>query len=208
MSDVTDRCPLDNTTPASRTLPRFDPGFLLPGLMALGVYPLLMALTDDPSASFITAFFMGLWVVLARHAEWAARYWCKHFSARTASLLAVCAALGPASLLMALGQPEWCLRLFSLMATLACLVILNDIRDGDHAYIRFRLPDRSLRGAEGDLAQAFLTWNLALILLNEGMIAVFGISGWMVWYAFLPLVIHGVEAAIILAILHRRQLMA
>ena len=186
-------------------LPRFDPGYLLPGLMALGVYPLLMALTNDPSASFITAFFMGLWVILARHAEWAARYWCKHFSVRTASLLAVCAALGPASLLMAAGEPQWCLRLFSLMATIASMVILNDLRDGDYAYIRFRLPDRTVRGSEADLAQAFLTWNLALILLNEGMIAVFGISGWMMWYAFLPLVIHSVEAGIIIAILRRRQ---
>ena len=188
------------------SLPRFDPGYLLPGVMALGVYPLLMALTEDPSAAFICAFFMGLWVVLARNAEWAARYWCKRFSARTASLLAVCAALGPASLLMALDQPQWCLRLFSIIATIACLVILNDQRDGDYAYLRFRLPHRREDGSEGELAQAFLTWNLALILLNEGIIAVFDISGWMAWYAVLPLLIHGVEVAIILAVAFHRRL--
>jgi hypothetical protein len=57
-----------------------------------------MALTEDPSAFFLSAFFMGLWVILARNAKWAARYWCRRFSARTAILRAVCAALGPTSL--------------------------------------------------------------------------------------------------------------
>lgn len=191
-----------------RSLPRFDYGYLLPGVMALGVYPLLMALTADPSAAFISAFFMGLWVILAKKAEWAARYWCLRLSVRTASLLAVCAALGPAALLMALDQPQWCLRLFTLMAGLACLAILNDQRDGDHAYLRFRLPHRRADGSEGALAQAFLTWNLALILLNEGVIAVFEISGWMTWYAVLPLLIHGVEVALVFAVAHRRRLVA
>lgn len=195
-----------NQSAATPVLPGLDSGHLMPGIMALSVYPLLMALTGDASASFVTAFFMGLWVILARHAEWAARYWCKHLSTRTASLLAVLAAMGPASVLMALGQPEWCLRLFSLMATVACLVLVNDLRDGDHAYIRFRLPDLSVKGAEADLAQAFMTWNLALILLTEGIIAVFDINGWMLWYAALPLVIYGAEAAIILGVLHRRRM--
>lgn len=190
------------------SLPRFDYGYLLPGVMALGVYPLLMALTEDPSAAFISAFFMGLWVILAKNAEWAAQYWRLRFSVRTASLLAVCAALGPASLLMALDQPQWCLRLFTLMATIACFAILNDQRDGDHAYLRFRLPQRKVDGSEAELAHAFLTWNLALILLNEGIIAVFDISGWMTWYAVLPLLIHGVEVAIVFAVAHRRRLMA
>ncbi len=190
------------------SLPSFDPGFLLPGVMALSVYPLLLALTEDTSVAFVCAFFMGLWVILARNAEWAARYWCRRFSVRTASLLAVCAALGPASLLMSLDQPQWCLRLFSLMATMSCLVILNDLRDGDHAFLRFRLPQRREDGSESELAQAFLTWNLALILLNEGILAVFDISGWMTWYAILPLLIHGVEVAIILAISYRNRLVA
>ena len=199
---------MTRSVPDQSSLPRFDSGSLLPGVMALGVYPLLMALTEDPSAAFVCAFFMGLWVILARNAEWAVRYWCKRFSVRTASILAVCAALGPAALLMALEQPQWCLRLFSFMATIACLAIVNDQRDGDHAYLRFRLPERREDGSEGELAQAFLTWNLALILLNEGMIAIFDISGWITWYAVLPLVIHGVEVAIILAIARKRRLTA
>ncbi len=189
-------------------LPPFDPGHLLPGIMAVSIYPLLLALTGDQSASFVTAFFMGMWVILARNAEWAARYFCKNLSTRAASLLAVCAALGPASVLMALGKPEWCLRLFSLMATVACVVIVNDLRDGDHAYLRFRWPTLSLRGAETELAQAFMTWNLALILLTEGIILGFGIHGWMLWYAALPLVIYGAEAAIITGVLHRRRIVS
>ncbi len=197
--------PHDDHSSIRDAVPSFDPGYFMPGLMAMGVYPLLMALTADPAASFVTAFFMGLWVILARHAEWAARYWCRHFSVRTASVLAVCAALGPASLIMMFDRPDWCLRLFSIFATVACLAILNDLRDGDHAYMRFRLPDETARSADPDLARAFLTWNVALILLNEGVIAVFDISGWMIWYAVLPLVIHGVEATVILAILHNRR---
>lgn len=200
------RCVLTQISLDFESLPRFDPGYLVPGVMALSVYPLLMALTADPSVAFVCAFFMGLWVILARNAEWAARYWCRRFSARTASLLAVCAALGPASLMMTLDRPDWCLRLFSLMATIACLVILNDQRDGDHAYLRFRLPQRREDGSENELAQAFLSWNLALILLNEGIIAVFDISGWITWYAILPLLIHGIEVAIILAVAYRRRL--
>ena len=62
--------------------------------------------------------------------------------------------------------------------------------------------------AQAALAQAFLTWNLALILLNEGVIAVFEISGWMTWYAVLPLLIHGVEVALVFAVAHRRRLVA
>ncbi|MFN7223146.1 MAG: hypothetical protein ACK4MS_03940 [Paracoccaceae bacterium] len=195
---------MDHASPRPH-LPPFDPGYLLPGIMAVSIYPLLMALTGDQSASFVTAFFMGMWVILARNAEWVARYFCKTLSTRMASLLAVCAALGPASILMMLDKPEWCLRLFSAMATVACLVIVNDLRDGDHAYLRFRLPSLSLHGAEAELAQAFMTWNLALILLTEGVIQMSGILGWMLWYAALPLVIYAAEAAIITGVLHRRR---
>jgi hypothetical protein len=48
-------------------------------------------------------------------------------------------------------------------------------------YLRFRFPHRSEDGSEIDVAQAFLTWNLALMLLNEGIIAVCDRSGWMTW---------------------------
>ncbi|MEF3046177.1 hypothetical protein [Pseudotabrizicola sp. L79] len=189
-----------------RTLvPRFDANQLLPGIMALGVYPLLLALTEDASASFVTAFFLGLWVFLARYAEWAARYWCKRFSVRTASVLAVCAALGPASLIMLADRPDWCLRLFSVFAAVASLALLNDLRDGDHSYLRFRLPNVALRPAYPELARALLIWNIALVLFNEGMIALLEIWGLMVWYAVLPLIIHAVEAAVILSILHRHR---
>lgn len=189
-------------------LPKFDPNILLPAIMAVGVYPLLMALTESQNVAFTTAFFMGLWVILARHAEWAARYWCKHFSVRTASLLAVCAAMGPATMIVMFDRPDWCLRLFSVFALVASFVLLNDLRDGDHAYMRFRLPDPMARFADPELARAFLTWNMALILLNEGVIALLDINGWMVWYAGLLVLIHGVETAIVIAVLHRRRLMA
>ncbi len=195
---------MDRFATAFRVLPRLDAGLLMPGIMALGVYPLLLALTNDPSASFVTAFFMGLWVMLARHAEWAARYWCKRFSVRVASLLAVAAAMGPASVLMMAGQPEWCLRLFSGFAVVVCMILINDLRDGDHAYVRFRLPGSNTPGAEAQLAQALLTWNLCFILLNEALIAALDVSGWMIWYAVLPLVVHAVEAAIVLYVMGRR----
>lgn len=188
------------------TVPSFDANQLLPGIMALGVYPLLLALTEDANASFVSAFFLGLWVFLARYSEWAARYWCKRFSVRTASLLAVCAAMGPASLIMLYDRPDWCLRLFSIFAAVASIALILDLRDGDHTYLRFRLPDPMVRHADADLARALLTWNLALILFNEGMIAYLDLWGMMVWYALLPLIIHGVEAAVILTVLHARRL--
>jgi hypothetical protein len=194
--------------PDLRALPRFDAGLFLPGVMALGVYPLLMGLTGDQAASFITAFAMGLWVILARHGAWMARYWIKRFSQRVASLLAVCAALGPISVLMALGQAQWCLHLFSLYGLIACAVIVNDLRDGDPAYLRFRLPGLNANGAEVELTQALLVWNLCLIALNELFIASLGLSELMVWYAIFPVVVHVVEGAVVLLVLHRARMTA
>jgi hypothetical protein len=195
--------PCDAPAPPSRSLPRFDAGSLLPGIMALGVFPLLMALTDDPAASFVTAFFMGLWVVLARHAEMVARYWTRRFPVRIASLLAVAAALIPAASLMALGEPQWCLRLFSLVAGLAILVLLADLREGDQSYLRFRMPMLADCPCRGAMARGLLGWNLLFIAMNETAIQSLDLSGLVVWYAVLPLLWWVAEAALVLTIPRR-----
>lgn len=172
-------------------IPMIEARSMLPSAVLLLAYPLLMsAWPDQPALAFTTAF------VLCQIARFALR-WRGQF-AREARRSGTCAArkrlvgilLIPGGVLLASQHPILCQHVPSLISVGFVILFAIDALDSSYSTARAYWPGETYAPYARELTQAMLVLHLTYILLNETVIKSASIEGWLVFYAFLPLVHH------------------
>jgi hypothetical protein len=175
-----------------QNIPMIEARAMLPSAVLLIVYPLLMALWPDAGAAtcFTTAF------VLCQIARFSLR-WRDQFARearrddpRAERKRLVGAFLIPAAVLFAAQNPVLCQHVPSLISIGFVLLFAVDALDSSYSTARAYWPGKTFEPYARELTQAMLVLHLTYILLNETMIKSASLEGWMVFYAFLPIVHH------------------
>ncbi len=73
---------------------------------------------------------------------------------------------------------------------------LLDVIDGRHAMVQYFLPADRNRGADALMTRVMAIFQMALLLLNETMIAQSSLTVWLVYFGLLPMLSHRVLLAL------------
>ena len=170
---------------------------LLPLLVVAVSWPVLMAWLNDERATFMVAFVLAMGLRLVLRSD--------HTIARTRALLSgrgtaiVALVFGPGviALLVWVGEPIWCQRFLSLYFLIMSGLYLLDVVDGRHAMVRYFLPADRARGADALMTRVMAIFHMALLLLNETVIATSSLTVWLVYFGLLPLLSQRVVLALV-----------
>lgn len=178
-------------------IPMIEARSMLPSAVLLIAYPVLMAIWPDaPEMAFVTAF------VLCQAARFSLR-WRDQFArearrmdAGAARKRLIGAFLIPAAVLIAAQHPDLLQHVPSVISAGFVLLFAIDALDSSYSTTRAYWPGKMFAPYARELTQAMLVLHLTYILLNETVIKATSIEGWMVYYAFLPIVHHVLLTAI------------
>ena len=170
---------------------------VLPLVVVLASWPLLMVWLKDERATFMVAFVlaMGLRLVL-RSGQTIARTRAQ-VSRRGTVILALVFGPGVIALLIWVGEPIWCQRFLSLYFLIMSGLYLLDVVDARHAMVRYFLATDRVRGADALMTQVMAIFHMALLLLNETVIATSSLTVWLVYFGLLPLLSQRVLLALV-----------
>jgi hypothetical protein len=172
-------------------IPMIEASRMLPSAVLLIAYPVLMsAWPDQPALAFTTAF------VFCQAARFGLRW--RGQVAREARRRGTGAArkrlvgvfLIPGAVLLASQHPVLCQHVPSLISIGYVILFAIDALDSSYSTTRAYWPGETYAPYARELTQAMLVLHLTYILLNETMIKSASIEGWLVFYAFLPMVHH------------------
>lgn len=172
-------------------IPMIEARAMLPSAVLLIAFPVFSAVwTDRPEFAFVMAF------ILCQVARFALR-WREQFAreSRRAGHWAgrkriVGALLIPGVVLIAAQHPLWCQHVPTLISVCFVLLFAVDALDSSYSTARAYWPGKEFAPYARELTQAILLLHLTYILLNETVIKAVSLEGWMVYYAFLPIVHH------------------
>ena len=172
-------------------IPMIEARLMLPSAVLLIAYPVFSAMwPDSPAVAFTTAF------VLCQIARFALR-WRKQFEregrrddTRAERKRLVGAFLIPGAVLIAAQNPVLCQHVPSFISIGYVLLFAIDALDSSYSTARAYWPGKTYAPYARELTQAMLVLHLTYILLNETMVKSVSLEGWMVFYAFLPIVHH------------------
>lgn len=187
-----------------REIPPLPARSLLPGLLLLLIYPLL-AVALGPSqegAAFVTAFLMALALRVALKFSGMVRQLLHQFTRRETVAAALLVAMGPLSLLMMVGDPLWCQRSQSAYYIILGSMFVSDMLAGRTDMAARFWPWPAMRGALPTLTRAMVLYNLGFLVLNETVIRIAEPSGWLAFWAVLPVLSHVVLSLLILTVVN------
>lgn len=178
-------------------IPMIEARSMLPSAVLLIAYPVLMAMwPDQPALAFTTAF------VMCQAARFSLR-WRKQVArearrddAFAARKRLVGVFLIPGAVLIAAQYPALLQHVPSVISVGFVLLFAIDALDSSYSTTRAYWPGDMFAPYARELTQAMLILHLTYILLNETVIKATSIEGWMVFYAFLPIVHHVLLTAI------------
>ncbi|WP_158623212.1 hypothetical protein [Pseudorhodobacter sp. E13] len=182
-------------------IPMIEARSMLPSAVLLIAFPVFNAFwPDTPEFAFVMAF------ILCQIARFALR-WRDQFAReqRRDGPMAgrkriVGALLIPGAVLVAAQHPLLCQHVPSLISAGFVFLFAVDALDGSHSTTRAYWPGKTFAPYAKELTQAMLVLHLTYILLNETMIKAVSLEGWMVYYAFLPIVHHVILTAVFRAV--------
>ena len=193
----------DITTTLKRFVGLFRQGttlpwtILLPLLAVLLAWPFLQVWLNDERAVFMAAFVLAMALRMALRSDGSIRKMRSQISTRGTVILALIFGPGVLAVLVWVGEPIWCQRFLSLyFLTMAGLYLL-DVIDGRHAMVQYFLPAERNRGADALLTRVMAIYQMALLLLNETMIAQSSLTVWLVYFGLLPMLSHRVLLAVV-----------
>ena len=193
----------DITTTLKRFVGLFRQGttlpwtILLPLLAVLLAWPFLQVWLNDERAVFMAAFVLAMALRLALRSDGTIRKMRSQISIRGTVVLALIFGPGVLAVLVWVGEPIWCQRFLSLyFLTMAGLYLL-DVIDGRHSMVQYFLPAERNRGADALLTRVMAIYQMALLLLNETMIAQSSLTVWLVYFGLLPMLSHRVLLAVV-----------
>lgn len=187
-----------------REIPPFAPRLLVPGALALGLYPLL-AVAFGPDAggrAFVTAFLCGLALRIGLRFGAMAHRLLERFSRQETALTALVAGLGPLVAVMAFDDPLWCQRMQSAWFVVLGATFVSDMLAGRTDMAARFWPWPAMAGYLGTLTRAMVLYNLGFLFLNEAMIVHAAPSGWLVFWAVLPVLSHVALGLMVLTVVH------
>jgi hypothetical protein len=172
-------------------IPMIEARSMLPSAVLLIAYPILMALwPDQPALAFTTAF------VLCQAARFSLR-WRQQFDrefrrsdAGAGRKRLVGVFLIPSGVLLAAQDPVLCMHVPSFISAGFVLLFAIDALDSSYSTARAYWPGQVYAPYARELTQAMLILHLVYILLNETVVKSVSVEGWLVFYAFLPIVHH------------------
>jgi hypothetical protein len=118
-------------------------------------------------------------------------------SNRSTVLMALTFGPGVIALLIWINEPVWCQRFLSVYFLVMAGLYLLDVIDGRHAMVQYFLPAERNRGADGLLTRVMAIYQMALLLLNETMIAQTSLTVWLVYFGLLPVLSHRILLALV-----------
>ena len=169
---------------------------LLPLLMVLVAWPFLQMWLQDERASFMVAFVLAMGTRLVLRSDGAIRQMRSRVSNRSTIIVALLFGPGVVALLIWVSEPIWCQRFLSLYFLVMSALYLLDVIDGRHAMVQYFLPSDRNRGADGLMTRMMAIFHMALLLLNETMIAQSSLTVWLVYFGLLPMLSHRVLLAL------------
>lgn len=165
-------------------------------VVALG-WPILQLWLNDERTAFMAVFVIAMALRLALRSEGAIRKLRSRLSTRGTVLLTLIFGPGVMAILVWVGEPVWCQRFLSLyFLTMAGLYLL-DVIDGRHAMVQYFLPADRNRGADALMTRVMAIFQMALLLLNETMIAQASLTVWLVYFGLLPMLSQRVLLALV-----------
>jgi hypothetical protein len=169
---------------------------LLPLLVVALAWPVLQMWFQDERATFMVAFVLAMGLRLVLRSDGAIRKMRSQISNRGTVILALIFGPGVIALLVWIGEPLWCQRFLSLYFLVMSGLYLLDVIDGRHAMVQYFLPSDRNRGADGLMTRVMAIFHMALLLLNETMIAQSSLTVWLVYFGLLPMLSHRVLLAL------------
>ena len=169
---------------------------LLPLLVVALSWPVLLMWLRDERATFMVAFVLAMGLRLVLQSDGAIRKMQSRISAQGTAVLALLCGPGVIALLIWVGEPLWCQRFLSLYFLVMSGLYLLDVIDGRHAMVQYFLPSDRNRGADGLMTRGMAIFHMALLLLNETMIAQSSLTVWLVYFGLLPMLSHRVLLAL------------
>jgi hypothetical protein len=170
---------------------------LLPLLVVALAWPLLQVWLNDERATFMVAFILAMSLRLALRSDGAIRKMRSKISNRGTVILALMFGPGVVALLIWGGEPIICQRFLSVYFLVMAGLYLLDVVDGRHAMVQYFLPADRNRGADALLTRVMAIYQMALLLLNETMIAQSSLTVWLVYFGLLPMLSHRVLIALV-----------
>ncbi len=192
----------DITVSLKRFVALFRPGIslpwtiLLPLMVVALVWPLLIAWFKDERATFMVAFVLAMGLRMVLRSDGAIRKMRSQISSRSTFIIALLFGPGVIALLIWVGEPIWCQRFLSLYFLVMSGLYLLDVFDGRHAMVQYFLPSDRNRGADGLMTRVMAIFHMALLLLNETMIAQSSLTVWLVYFGLLPVLSYRVLLAL------------
>ncbi len=178
-------------------IPMIEARIMLPSAVLLIAFPVLNALWPDaPEFAFGVAF------VLCQVARFSLR-WRAQFAreARRDGPWAgrkrlVGALLIPGAVLIVAQHPTFCQHVPSVISVGFVLLFAVDALDRSYSTARAYWPGQEFTPYARELTLALLVLHLSYILLNETMIKAVPLTGWLVFYALMPLLHHVLLTAV------------
>lgn len=170
---------------------------LLPLLVVALAWPLLRVWLNDEGAMFMAAFALAMALRLALRSDGMIRKLRSQISNRGTAMLALIFGPGVLALLIWVGEPIWCQRFLSVYFLGMAGLYLLDVIDGRHAMVQYFLPADRNRGTDPLMTWVMAIYQMALLLLNETMIANASLTVWLVYFGLLPMLSHRVLNALV-----------
>ena len=160
---------------------------LLPLLVVVVSWPFLLNWLQNERTTFMVAFVLAMGLRLALRSDGAIRKIRSQISNRGTVIVALLFGPGVIAALIYIGEPIWCQRFLSLYFLGMSGLYLLDVIDGRHAMVQYFLPSKRNRGADGLMTRGMAIFHMALLLLNETMIAQSNLTVWLVYFGLLPI---------------------
>lgn len=170
---------------------------LLPLLVVALAWPLLDVWLNDEGATFMAAFVLAMGLRLALRSDGTIRKMRSQISIRSTAILALLFGPGVLAILIWIGEPIWCQRFLSVYFLVMAGLYLLDVIDGRHSMVQYFLPAERNRGADALMTRVMAIYQMALLLLNETMIAQSSLTVWLVYFGLLPMLSHRVLLALV-----------
>lgn len=172
-------------------IPMIEAQVLLPSVILLIAFPVLTtALPETPDRAFVAAFVVMIAVRVGLRWGKAAREIAVHFGRFGAHVILLGLVSGVGLILIWLEHPSWCQHLYSLICAGYAALLTIDLLDKSHFVVSKMWPDPVLSPFHRAISAALLVLQLALILLNETIIRVAPLWGWVVFFALQPMLFH------------------
>jgi hypothetical protein len=170
---------------------------LLPLIVLILVWPLLRIAFDDERGAFMAAFVLAMGLRLVLQSDGTIRTTRSVMSQRATVILALVFGPGILAALIWIGQPIWCQRFLSVYFLIMAALYVLDVIAGKHMMVRYFLPSDRNHGADPMMTRVMAIYQMALLLLNETLIAQTSLTVWLVYFGLLPMVSHRVLIALV-----------